>query len=250
VLDLRSEEAALVEAVRPAQDPAVDAMVRAELGFVDLVLASMRMARRHDADVLRSAGLEGLLAAARSFDPAREVPFRRWANQRVRGAILDEARRLGFVPRRAAARGERAVFEDVAGVPQACPAPSPEAQAAAREELGAVAARVARLPAAQQHLVIETLAGATLEDAAADLGLSKSWGCRLRAEGLAKVAVNEPPPPLPPRSVPVSRFLEASDHALCDRMWRAYLTSSAAHGHYAGALPAPADEPCDAEEEP
>jgi RNA polymerase sigma factor for flagellar operon FliA len=51
-------------------------------------------------DDLRSFGHEGLLQAARTFDESRGVPFRRWANLRVRGAMIDGVRRLGTLPRR------------------------------------------------------------------------------------------------------------------------------------------------------
>lgn len=51
-------------------------------------------------DDLRSFGHEGLLQAARNFDESRGVPFRRWANLRVRGAMIDGVRQLGTLPRR------------------------------------------------------------------------------------------------------------------------------------------------------
>jgi RNA polymerase sigma factor for flagellar operon FliA len=51
-------------------------------------------------DDLRSFGHEGLLQAARTFDESRGVPFRRWANLRVRGAMIDGVRQFGSLPRR------------------------------------------------------------------------------------------------------------------------------------------------------
>jgi RNA polymerase sigma factor for flagellar operon FliA len=50
---------------------------------------------------LVSYGREGLLDAARRFDPARGVPFRTYANYRVRGAVIDGVRALSRLPRRA-----------------------------------------------------------------------------------------------------------------------------------------------------
>ena len=44
-------------------------------------------------DDLRSFGGEGLLDAARRFDPGRGVPFDCWAQLQIRGAILDGVRR-------------------------------------------------------------------------------------------------------------------------------------------------------------
>lgn len=48
---------------------------------------------------LVSAGREGLLSAARRFEPERGVPFRAFASYRIRGAILDGVRRAGPLPR-------------------------------------------------------------------------------------------------------------------------------------------------------
>jgi RNA polymerase sigma factor FliA len=57
-------------------------------------------ASRVTPDDLRSFGREGLLAAARTFDDSRGVPFRRWANVRIRGAMIDGVRQWGDMPRR------------------------------------------------------------------------------------------------------------------------------------------------------
>lgn len=50
-------------------------------------------------DDLRSAGLAALVTAARSFDPARGVPFGSYATSRIRGAILDELRSVDWASR-------------------------------------------------------------------------------------------------------------------------------------------------------
>jgi RNA polymerase sigma factor for flagellar operon FliA len=54
-----------------------------------------------DYDDLLSAGREGLLEAARRFDPERGIPFGAFANFRVRGAMLDGVRKMAALPRRA-----------------------------------------------------------------------------------------------------------------------------------------------------
>ena len=54
----------------------------------------------HAFDDLWSAGALGLLDAARRFDPARDVRFETFAEHRIRGAMLDELRRLDHLPRR------------------------------------------------------------------------------------------------------------------------------------------------------
>ena len=52
-----------------------------------------------DHDDLHSAGLVGLLQALRNFDPACNTSFESYARVRVRGAMLDELRRMDWVPR-------------------------------------------------------------------------------------------------------------------------------------------------------
>ena len=51
-------------------------------------------------DDLWSAGAIGLIEAGRRFDPTRGASFATFAEHRVRGAMLDELRRLDHLPRR------------------------------------------------------------------------------------------------------------------------------------------------------
>jgi len=51
-----------------------------------------------DYDDLISAGTVGLVKAAHSFDPTREVIFKTYAYIRVRGAVIDELRSRSFTP--------------------------------------------------------------------------------------------------------------------------------------------------------
>ncbi len=53
-----------------------------------------------DRDDFHSIGVVGLLHAAAHFDPARGASFKTFAYTAIRGAILDEVRRLDPVPRR------------------------------------------------------------------------------------------------------------------------------------------------------
>lgn len=61
---------------------------------------------------LHSAGMVGLLKAARSYDPSRGAEFKTYAYHRIRGAMLDELRSLDFLPRslreKAREKGEQA----------------------------------------------------------------------------------------------------------------------------------------------
>jgi RNA polymerase sigma factor for flagellar operon FliA len=63
-------------------------------------------------DELYAAGMYGLMHAARSYDQGRGAGFKTYAYHRIRGAILDELRRMDFLPRslrdKARAKGEEA----------------------------------------------------------------------------------------------------------------------------------------------
>lgn len=87
-----------------------------------------------DREELESVGMLGLIGAADSWDASRGLKFSTYAFPKIRGAILDELRRLDFLPRgrRDKVRSlDRAVayLEQKKGAP-----PSPEEIA---EELGA-----------------------------------------------------------------------------------------------------------------
>ena len=53
---------------------------------------------REDYDDLTSAGTVGLVKAAKSFDPGRNVTFKTYAYIRIRGAVIDELRNRSFTP--------------------------------------------------------------------------------------------------------------------------------------------------------
>ncbi len=60
-----------------------------------------------EVDELYSVGVTGLIAAVRNFDHARGKTFAGYVSVRVRGAILDELRRLDWCPRRTRAKGRK-----------------------------------------------------------------------------------------------------------------------------------------------
>jgi RNA polymerase sigma factor for flagellar operon FliA len=224
--------------VRPGSDPRDAPEVLARFGAeLDLVDVNARQVARRIAapsvtlDDLRSFGREGLLQAARSFDVSRGVPFRRWANMRIRGAMIDGVRQWGHLPRRvyhelramaAADHVQEAFDQENAGTPAATPEaadrrltsylagiatamavgsmvahedladgrdPSPEDLAAKAELVEQVKAIVLRLPDAERTLIERHYFGdETLDQAAASLGLSKSWGSRLHARAIERIA--------------------------------------------------------------
>jgi RNA polymerase sigma factor for flagellar operon FliA len=102
-------------------------------------------------DELISFGREGLWDAARRFDDSRGVPFRGYANFRVRGAIIDGIRASARLSRRtherlnglqAAARVSEGAQEDLAA-PRAPGAGAAEAEQALGDHLAAMATAMA-----------------------------------------------------------------------------------------------------------
>jgi len=227
----------IVQSPRPAADsPEVLARFHAQLDLVDL--NARQVARRLATtsvtlDDLRSFGREGLLQAARTFDESRGVPFRRWANLRIRGAMIDGVRQWGSLPRRiyrelraiAAADRVQATYDEedaanpaaspeaadarvssyLAGIATAMalgsiastqegldvPSPdeTPEQLAMTSELIERVKGVLPLLPASERALVERHYFGdETLDQAAASLGLSKSWGSRLHARAIESLA--------------------------------------------------------------
>ncbi len=80
-------------------------LVMAHLGLVKRVAIHLRarVPAFMELDELIQVGMIGLLEAARSFDLSKGVEFENYAHSRVRGAMLDEVRRLSFLPRSAVA---------------------------------------------------------------------------------------------------------------------------------------------------
>lgn len=182
---------------------------------------------------LMSYGREALLLAARRFDPTLGVPFRRWANLRIRGGILDGVRAQAHLPRglyRRVMALESAHLVREAGmesetVPCATPeaadarvgaeleamamamalsmygsgaevetapddSPTPEEQAARGEVAASLRAAVQALPEAERRLIERHyFEGATLDQAAREQGLSKSWASRLHSRAVQSMAV-------------------------------------------------------------
>lgn len=52
-------------------------------------------------DDLHSVGLAGLISALKKYDPSQQKSFGSYAAMRIRGAILDELRRMDWMPRNA-----------------------------------------------------------------------------------------------------------------------------------------------------
>jgi RNA polymerase sigma factor for flagellar operon FliA len=76
-------------------------IIKEHLYLVDII--SGRMVTQVPAfmtrDDIKSAGMLGLLDAANKFDPEKNILFKTFAEHRIRGAILDEMRKLDWFSR-------------------------------------------------------------------------------------------------------------------------------------------------------
>ena len=89
-----------------------------------------------DADDLHSVGVTGLIAAVRRYDPSQQDTFAAYATLRIRGAVLDELRRLDWFPRRARAKA-RKIKEAIATLEQRLSRAPDDGELAAYLELSA-----------------------------------------------------------------------------------------------------------------
>ena len=185
-----------------------------------------------DFDDLVGYGSKGLVEAAERFDARHGVAFSTFAYYRIRGAMYDGLRTMGWysradyaryraeeraneylrnrADREGAARAEGApppsgpeallaeVNEILAGVAtvhitslEAAAAvpdetrPAPDAAVEGERMAARTRAAVARLPEKERRLMeLYYFADKTLEEAGAELGLSKSWACRLHARAV------------------------------------------------------------------
>jgi RNA polymerase sigma factor for flagellar operon FliA len=162
-------------------------------GALDLVDIIARQVRRSlgpgvEIDDLVSYGREGLLDAARRFDGTRGVPFRAYANFRVRGSVVDGVRATARLPRRVherlralddANRVSESAAEDTLGAP-----PPPGTPADAERALAAHLAAMATAVAV--GLVAEAAHGEEGELTSVDAGSSPEEALG-KAELLARV---------------------------------------------------------------
>ena len=100
-------------------------LVRTVVGRVAMTLPS-----HVSPEDLHSAGLVGLLQAVRSFSPEGGASFETFARFRIRGAVLDELRRLDWVPRLVHDKA-RQIQNAIGDLEQRLDQPPTEAQVAA-----------------------------------------------------------------------------------------------------------------------
>jgi RNA polymerase sigma factor for flagellar operon FliA len=141
-------------------------------------------------DDLLSMGREGLLRAARSFDPGRGVPFGAWAFRRVRGALLDATRsahRRRLTLRVGPGAGRDRDDDAVDGADTE--AATPEDEVARRQLARRIHETMDELPRSERSLIgLVYFKGLTLDEAARRLGRSRSWGSRRHRRAMAAMS--------------------------------------------------------------
>ena len=99
----------------PARDVDEETLVRENLPLVGYLVSEVlaKVPAHVSRAELTSAGLAALAFAVRAYDPARGVPFNRFASIRIRGALIDELRNTDWASRsvRAKARRQDAVVQ-------------------------------------------------------------------------------------------------------------------------------------------
>ncbi len=76
-------------------------LIKSHLTLVDIITGRMvtQVPSFMNRDDMRSAGMMGLIDAANKFKPEKKILFKTFAEYRIRGAILDEMRKLDWFSR-------------------------------------------------------------------------------------------------------------------------------------------------------
>jgi RNA polymerase sigma factor for flagellar operon FliA len=76
-------------------------LIKDNLSLVDIITGRMvtQVPSFMNRDDMRSAGMMGLIDAANKFQPEKKILFKTFAEYRIRGAILDEMRKLDWFSR-------------------------------------------------------------------------------------------------------------------------------------------------------
>lgn len=117
--ETRAIQAALWQRyLKPGADRSVEnELIQQYLPLVKTVVGRIAMTLPPHVDIedLYSAGMVGLLNAVRQFDPKMGTVFEGYARLRIRGSVLDELRRMDWVPRsvHVKAREVEAVMREV-----------------------------------------------------------------------------------------------------------------------------------------
>ena len=86
---------------QPLQPDDKSKLIRDNIDLVDILVGRMvtQVPSFMGRDDMRSAGMVGLIDAANKFDTSKNILFKTFAEYRIRGAILDEMRKLDWFSR-------------------------------------------------------------------------------------------------------------------------------------------------------
>lgn len=165
-----------------------DDLVREGIPIADMLACAAVRLHGLDYHDARSAALEALVAAARSYDG--QIPFAAWAQLRMRGAILDEARRWWPVSKRAYRAGRRVEmlrdWDALEMVPDVSEPVDHVLDVSRRYNV--VAQALASLPTRERTLIKGSIIdGRNAYVVAQEIGVSKSWASRLINQGLTRL---------------------------------------------------------------
>ena len=206
---------------------AADRLIESHRSYAHALAAEVmrKLPPQVELDDVRGAAELGLVEAASAFDPARGVQFKTFAYYRIRGAIYDNLRKMGWLPRDLykKVKAESAADEYMKDALDTPPQPvtadaawqeladitttvatcfvlslesmtgeiedpaagSVEEQVADREQRGLVREAVRQLPDKNRQIMESYyFQEKTLDQIGAELGLSKSWVCRMHAKSL------------------------------------------------------------------
>lgn len=228
----RDQAFSAIEPAAPPSDNApavaaveIEALIREHADLVQFHARKVRkeVSARIDFDDLVGYGNRGLVEAAQRFDPARGVAFPTFAYRRIRGAMLDGLRTMGWYSRADHQRWQAAeeapdsaegfdsktapvyivALEAAAGVSDGRSATDVAVDTA--RATAAIREAIADLPDLERELMERHFIKGENQDTAAEaLGISKSWACRViqRAEAAIRARLTEDRllPPDPPAS--------------------------------------------------
>jgi RNA polymerase sigma factor FliA len=144
-----------------------------------------------DRDDVASAAMIGLIAAVDRFDPRRGVPFEAYASLRIRGAVVDELRRVDERgrPDRRPAGAELAISLDALLESGAHQGPAVDDGFTERFEQEDLKTRIqdalGRLPARQREVIARYYGDElTLREAGAKMGVSEARACQLHGRAI------------------------------------------------------------------
>lgn len=111
--------------------------VEQHLPLVKTVVGRLRLTlpATLDMDDLYSVGVTGLISAAKRYDPSRNTAFAAFATQHIRGAVLDELRRMDYMPRGAREKAHK-LTETINSIEQRTQQPATPAEICAELGIG------------------------------------------------------------------------------------------------------------------